>query len=370
MATQQLTPQQINNVVLHTLKTSPAIAVKTATIGTFTPDASGNVTAQAIRVGLLKAFLIRVKTQVNATAAVTLNPVGQYNLLSKLVYSDTSNTVRHSLSGVQLTEYTKRRYGAVPGNFAVDNVGNAATLNALNFSNPLTTFPASVAAAGNAPIEMWYRLPIAEDITGELNGIEAMAVTNNTASLTMTLNTGAVTDNLHSIASGAVTFTNTTVTVYQEYFGGSLPTDAAGNIIVPPLSGANKYRLISNSPNISVSQNARTMIALDQPYSYLGASLMFAVNGTAGPSSSAGGTPDLATIGFFSDAETPVYELPPSTRMLFNHAKSNSTFRGFYPYDFTTRPVNAQTAGLFYVAFTPAVAGAYTFRLLLETLGA
>ena len=372
MATQQATPAQINATIVNILRSSPAVAIKTATIGSFTPDSSGNITVQAIRVGMLKSFLIRVKTKLNNAnaTAVNINPVGQYNLLSKIVYTDTSNSVRHSLSGAELTDYTLRRYGVIPGNFSVQNVGNATPLNALNFDNPVTNLPAKVAAAGNAPAEFWYRLPITEDVTGNMNGIEAMAITNNTASLTVSMNSGSVVDTVNSLGSGALTLSNTVVTVYQEYFGGALPSDNAGNILVPPISAATKFRLVSNGSNVSMAQNARSMIALDQPLTYLSAMMTFTVNGVAGPVSSAGGTPDLASTGFFSDAETPVYENSPSIRALFTHAKGNVTMRGMYPFDFSSRPVVAQTAGLFYIGFTPAVAGTYGQRLLLETLGA
>jgi P3 major capsid protein len=207
-------------------------------------------------VGLITGFLIKVQGTIHngdATATINRTQLGASNLLSQIVFTDLTNTVRVQTTGWHMGLLNSAKQPLVFGGAYAPNVP-------VNYGNNWTvqSAPASVAAGADAAVQFYYYLPLAyapNDLTGSMFA----QVVNAQASIQVTINPTPVTavgqDATLAVYSGSATAgwkagTTVTVTVWQFYYD-QLPRIAAGQpldpqygpYIMPKIDLSNIYEL-------------------------------------------------------------------------------------------------------------------------------
>ena len=236
---------------MQLLSAAQPIAQQIFTTTIAAPGNANNIVQIAPRLaGLLKRFKVYITGTANnteATAGVAaITPLGLANLLSNVQFVDTANNTRINTSGWHLDQIATMKYGRPYGGvfgtspIALQGLGN-------NFG--VINKPATIAVASSEPFAAVFDVPISYS-DADLRGAVNLNVTNATASLQLTLNPApfvATGDSTLAVFSGATgTITNVTVTVFQEYLT-NLPTNAAGQLILPPMDMSTVYTLLTTN---------------------------------------------------------------------------------------------------------------------------
>jgi P3 major capsid protein len=207
-------------------------------------------------VGLITGFLIKVVGTIHngdATNALALTNFGASNVLSQLVFTDLTNTVRIQTAGWHMGLLNSAKQPLVFGGAYMPNVP-------VGYGNnwKVQSAPASVAAGADAAIQFYYYMPLAyapNDLTGSMFA----QVVNAQASLQVTINptpcSGPGTDPTLAVYAGSASGvwkagTTVTVTVWQMYYD-QLPRIASGQpldpqygpYIMPKIDLSNIYEL-------------------------------------------------------------------------------------------------------------------------------
>lgn len=189
-------------------------------------------------VGLITGFLIKVSGTIHngdATNAVTRTQLGASNLLSQIVFTDLTNTVRVQTTGWHLGLLNSAKQPLVFGGAYAPNVP-------VNYGNNWTVQSAgqSVAAGADQAVQFYYYLPLSY-APNDLTGAMFAQVVNAQASVQVTINPSPVAapgqDATLAVYSGSASAgwkagTNVVVTVWQFYYD-QLPRIASGQPLDP-----------------------------------------------------------------------------------------------------------------------------------------
>lgn len=201
-------------------------------------------------VGLIRGFLVKVSGTIrstHATGTLARTEFGMANVLSRIAFTDLSNTVRIQTSGWHLAFVNSAKQPLVFGGAYSPNVP-------INYGSnfDVQTGPATVAANNtDAAVQFYYYVPLSYS-KNDLRGAMFAGVVNATAQLQLTINPNPVSasgDATLAIYKGVASGTGgwksgalVTVTVWQDYID-QLPTDRAGNVILPPIDMNTIYEL-------------------------------------------------------------------------------------------------------------------------------
>lgn len=206
-------------------------------------------------VGLIKGFLIKVAGSIANTAGsgtLALTAFGASNVLSQIIFTDLTNTVRVQTAGWHMGLINSAKAPLVFGGAYAPNVP-------VNYGNNwvVQTAPSTIAFGTNQVVQFYYYLPLAysqQDLTGAMFG----AVVNAQAQIQITINptpvmaagtdaTLAVYQGTGAGVGGWLAASTVTVTIWQNYLD-QLPQSSQasgqfGNYVLPQLDLSNIYEI-------------------------------------------------------------------------------------------------------------------------------
>lgn len=316
--------------------------------------ANGNIVNVPVRnVGLIKGFLAQVKGTMKNTGAgpATRTELGACNLLSQVVFTDLSNTVRIQTAGWHIHFVNSAKQALVFGGTYAPNipVGYGNNWN-------VQTCPATVAAGADAEVSFFYYIPLAYS-KDDLRGAMFASVVNSTSTLSLTVNAApfvAAGDATLAVFSGAAggwkDATNVTVTVWQNYLD-QLPRDQNGGYILPPLDMNTIYEL-KNTAQSSMVVNQDFGIPYANFRTFVSTFLIYNNNGVLNTGS------DINYFALRAANTTEIFKYPPNVAALL----ARTTFyadlpKGCYYFDYRSRPINTQQFGNMELTVNPAAVG-------------
>jgi hypothetical protein len=276
-ANAQAQAAQLNSLARTMIKARAVKMTQQIFSQTFTPAAGQNVsqsnpviTVNPRNVGLIKGFWVKIAATINNGSAVQidLTDFGPANILSQIQFNDLNNNTRIQTTGWHVAFINSVKARRPFGEALVAGTGIASgpnTNDAINYGNNWTQqiqAPAIIAAAGNAPVIMWYWVPLAysED---DLRGSVYANVVNATMQLLLTPNptptVANATDATSAVYVGHIAgsvalavISAMTVTVYQVYMD-QLPMGQNG-VLLPVLDLSTIYEL-KNTVNTAIVAN-------------------------------------------------------------------------------------------------------------------
>lgn len=317
----------------------------------------GSVITQQLRnVGLIKRLLVRITANVTAGAAVggqALTPLGLANLISNVQFTDLANNTRINTTGWHLIAVSSAKRRRVFG-------ASYTSDTPFGYGNIYTTVqqaPATIAANGNANIQLMLEIPFAysdHDLRGAIFG----SVTQSTMQVAITLNpnmfvatgsdpTLAV---YQSAAANTAGLNSVAVQIYQNYLDQG-PRDPNGLPVLPMLDLGTAYILnntssalpVANQDNATPFINARQFQSLTFVYDNAGTLNI--------------GT-DINSIAIVSANYTNIKKVDPFTAAFFGRNIIGDDFpKGMYYLDFRHRPVDTDQYGNMQFIFNPSSVG-------------
>lgn len=356
------------------------------------------VTVNPRNVGLILGFWVKVTGTVtnNGATAILLTDFGPANVLSQIQLNDLSNNTRIQTMGWHLNfinSWKQRRAfssalvgitGKVSG-LQIAGTG-PATLTYQGQDSPtnyganwstISAPPSIAGSAGTGVVTMWYYVPLAYNPdnpnTPDLRGAIYANVVNATMQLFLSLpgvfGTSLVAafgaDSTLSVyqqstnTSVSATFTNVTISVYQDYID-QLPIGNNG-VLLPILDLATIYELkYTNASAISSGQ--------DFPYQYANfreflSTIAVYVN-TASTGARAVGT-DINYWALQSANFTNIWKVEPALPSIFTRQHMGLDYPpGTYMFDSRGRPISTTQYGNMQLVLNASTAGIGAYELI------
>jgi len=293
----QMTPQQLNTIARAAIRARAVKMTQPIFSSTFTA-ASGNISTVQPNVnviprnvGMILGFWVKIAATVTNGSAVQINltDFGPANVLSQIQFTDLSNNNRIQTTGWHINFVNSIKARRPFGSAIVRTTGDDSPVNyGANFAG-VPTAAATIAAAGNTVVTMWYWVPLAYS-DHDYRGAVYANVVNATMQLQLTFNPTPVvangTDSTSAVyvgnAAGSVALaviSAVTVTVYQTYLD-QIPA-GPGGVLLPILDLGTIYELKSTVVNGMVANQ-------DFPYQYanfrdfISTTAVYVNNGTTG----------------------------------------------------------------------------------------
>lgn len=262
MSQTQMTPMQANTLARNTIwrRSKPIFQqVTTRNFATITAGTSTIMTVNPLQIGFLRQFVVVVTgTVTNNTTGITLNRTtnGADNLLTNITFNDFTGNPRHNCSGRSLSYVESMKYNRIPGAaYTSDSVEGYVSNVASNAA------PATIAGSGGTGVvTRVFEIPVMQDLGQQMAGGLWLGVNNQSTLLNLTItNTPAVAstgDPLTACYMGATagaitaTFTNVTVTVYQDYWN-NVPVDNKGNPMLPQQDIQTAYMITETNSGLT-----------------------------------------------------------------------------------------------------------------------
>ena len=349
-AQQQITPQQQNIMARQTIirqAVDMMLPIFSQSYSNANLQGPGTVINLPPRnVGLIKKFLIEVSGTITPAGTAVLTSVGGGAFFSQIVFTDLSNQQRISTTGwhLQAVSSAKRRrpFGAAVALDAPDPFATPGTRqpNPFGYGNNTDAIflPATISAA--TPFRLYFEVPLAytdHDLRGAIYG----NVTNATMNLQLTVNqnlfttTGArnVQRGMYSSA-GAVTLTNFTVTVYQNFLD-QLPIAQQGGPVLPLLDLSTAY-LLNNTAVSSIVQNQDNPITYANFRDFMSTFVIY-----DDPADFTSVTSPITWWSLQSANYTNIFKVDPTTNYVTSRMIIGDDFPlGSYYFDYRNKPVS------------------------------
>jgi hypothetical protein len=235
--------------------------VTTKSFASVTAGQQTQVVVNPLQVGFVRRFLVEISgTITNTTAGVALTKTanGVSNLLKNVTFNDFTGNPRHNASGRAFEYVEAYKYQRIPGAALTSDQVNGFGSNVASNTGPNLTVSGGATPAGT--FTHVFEIPIMQDTGQQMAGGLWLATNNQTTLLTLTLQDTPVVQStgdpltavLIGSTAGAVTFTytNVTVTVWQEYWN-NVPNDKQGNPILPGLDVTTAYMITESNSGLS-----------------------------------------------------------------------------------------------------------------------
>lgn len=336
-----------------------------------TPASQNVVNIPVNPVGLITGFLIKVAGTIRNTdgaLSLTRTGFGASNILSQIIFTDLTNTVRVQTAGWHLGLIDSAKNPLVFGGAYAPNVpvgyGNNWTVQSA---------PATIASGGtDAAVQFYYYLPLAYSPT-DLTGAMFAQVVNAQASIQVTINptpcVAAGVDATLSVYSGTASAgwksgTTVTVTVWQFYYD-QLPRLSAGQTdpqygpyLMPKIDLSNIYEL-KNVAMGGLVQSQDFGIPYANFRTFLSTAVIFDNGGTLNVGS------DVNYWALRASNTTQIFQYGPNEAALF----ARSTFQadppaGCYYFDSRNSPIQTQNFGNMQLFLNPSVVNANASLLI------
>lgn len=260
MAQQQYTPAQLNQLARAAIKATAVDMTQSIFSNTFPASGTQNLASTTPvvnviprNVGLIKGFWVKIVANIHNGSGVQidLTDFGPANLLSQIQFNDLNNNTRIQTTGWHMaflnSVKSRRPWGAA----LVKATGEDSPIAyGSNWTQQIKA-PATIAAAADGTVTMWYFVPLAYS-DDDLRGSVYANVVNATMQLNLSFNPTPVVangaDSTSAVyvgdAAGSVALaviSSATVTVYQNYLD-QLPRTNAG-VLLPILDLATIYEM-------------------------------------------------------------------------------------------------------------------------------
>lgn len=242
----------------------------------YIPGQATTINVPVNPVGLLTAFGIRVRMNVQQTGAEThtRQPLGASALFSQINFTDGDNTMRHSCTSWHLHQVATARYQAVNGAAYTTD-----TPTGIGNNYPVFAAANTIGAAAT-DITAYFELPISYS-RDDLRGAVFLNTTLTTSQLTLTLNpnffataTGNAAQSGYKSSSAVLPKINSyTIEVYQ-FFYNNLPM-ANGYYILPNSSLATLYGITTVTPNGGFAAGSEYQIPYGNNRSFLSSIILY-----------------------------------------------------------------------------------------------
>jgi hypothetical protein len=360
---QQITPQQ-QNIMARSAIISQAVDM-TLPIFSQSYSAANNqgpgtvINLPPRNVGLIKKFLIEVSGTITPAGTATLTALGGGNFFSQVVFTDLSNQQRISTTGWHLqaiaTAKRRRPFGAAAALDAPDPFAGATRQpNPMGYGNNTDAMylPASISAA--TAFRLYFEVPLAytdHDLRGSIYG----NVTNATMNLQLTVNpvmfttTGArnVQRGMYSSA-GAVTLTNFTVTIYQNFLD-QLPIAQQGGPVLPLLDLSTAY-LLNNTAISAIVANQDNPITYANFRDFMSTTVIY-----DDPADFSSVTSPITWWSLQSANYTNIFKVDSTTNYITSRMIIGGDFPlGAYYFDYRNKPVSTIQYGNMQLLVNPA----------------
>jgi len=300
--------------------------------------------------------------------------LGPANVLSQVQFNDLNNNTRIQTPGwhINFINSVKSRRPFLTSLVRTTGIDSPINYGA-NWTAADITAPATIAAAGNGSVVMWYYVPLAyteDDLRG--------AVYANVVNATMQLNlsfagqfgTKVAADNgtdstlamyvgAAAGSTAAVTLTSATITVYQEYYD-QLPMGPNG-VLLPITDLATIYELKQTTQSSIVAGQ-------DFPYQYanfrnfLSTVIGYVNNGTTG---ARGTGADLNYLALQSANFTNIWKVEPALQALLTRQHLQTDMPpGFYYFGTRNRPISTTQYGNMQLIINPITATNNPYELV------
>jgi hypothetical protein len=376
----QMNAQQLNALSRSLIKARAVEMLQSVFANTYTSPANQNISASqpvvAVpprNVGLIRGFWVKVVANVSNGSAVQINltDFGPANLLSQISFLDLNNNTRIQTTGWHMNFVNTIKERQPFGTAIVRTTGMDSPINyGSNFLGDISA-PATIAAAGNGTITMWYYVPLSYS-KDDLRGAIYANVLNATMQLNLTFNPIPVvangTDSTSAIyvgnAAGAVglaVISSATVTVYQDYLD-QLPVGQNGVVLLPLLDLATIYELKNTTLTAIVANNE-----FPAQYSNFRDFLStFAVYVNTGATGARGVGLDINYWSLQSANFTNIFKMEPALVKLKNERRAIMADYppGVYYFGYRERPVSTVQYGNMQLILNALTAGAGAYLML------
>jgi len=390
---QQLSAVQINALARQAIKQRSVRMLQAIFSQTVTPANQNTLTINPRNVGLINGFWVKVVATVHNGSAVQIDKsdFGPANVLSQIQFNDLSNNTRIQTSGWHMhlvnSWKSRRAFASALTGVRGTNTGNQTTANTyfgedspIAYGSNFTRIsaPATIAAAADGTITMWYYVPLAYNPDNpnvpDLRGSVYANVVNATMQLflsfagsngvSVAVANGA--DSTQAIYFGdaagsvaAVTLSSATVTVYQDYWD-QLPVGNQG-VLLPITDLATIYELKLTTAN-------GMQAGADFPYQYanfrefLSTAVVYVNNGTTG---ARGVGADINYWALQSANFTNIWKIEPTLAALMaaQHLQVDLP-PGTYFFDSRNRPISTTQYGNMQLILNPITAANTPYELV------
>lgn len=377
-STPNLTPQQLNAIARAAIKARSIKMTQQIFSQTFTPAAGQNVsqlqpvvTVNPRNVGLIKGFWVKIVATVTNGSAVQINltDFGPSNVLSQIQFNDLNNNTRIQTTGWHLAFLNSIKGRRPFGASLVKTTGEDSPINyGSNWAGQIVA-PATIAAAGNGTVTMWYWVPLAysED---DLRGAVYANVVNATMQLNLTFNTVPTvqngTDSTNAMyignaagATAAAVISAATVTVYQVYLD-QLPVGNAG-VLLPILDLATIYEM-KNTVATGINAGQDFPVQYSNFRDFLST---FAIYVNTAATGARGTGADINTFALQSANFTNIWKKEPALIALENRGHLQTDFPpGTYYFGSREKPISTTQYGNMQLVLNPITAGAGAYLAL------
>lgn len=309
-----------------------------------------------ILVGFLCGFIVEVTGTITNTGsgALTRTPNGSDNLVSNVQFNDFTGNPRHNCSGRAYSFIESCKWHHMPGaSYTSDTTNGYAGAVGSNIC------PATIANGGNASVSHVFHIPCMENNEMAMAGGLYLGVNNQNTLLKISLNPNAVVagagaaDPLTAVYTGTSgTFTNATVTVYQEYWIDMPKYKGTDKYILPVEDLETSYMITELNSGMALSANAMTYWTLPTFSELLGFYWSYDNNNVLNPAT------DWSRAGVYVSNFATVREYDPNTLDRVTRDQCHSSFpQGSYGFFWRQHPLNVDVYPSLQFGFQPTSVG-------------
>lgn len=373
---QKVSPAQINFGARQAIK-AVSVRMTQQIFSQSSLQTTPTVTVKPQNVGLILGFWVQVILTVNNGSAVTLNltDFGPANALSNIQFLDLNNVTRINTPGWHMNFVNTAKMHRPFGSALVRTTGFDSPINYGSLAASDISAPATIAAAGNGTVTMWYYVPLAYS-NDDLRGCVYANVVNATMQLQLSLPGSygvqlAVangTDSTQAIYVGAaagsvasVALTGATINVWQVYYDQLPRNPADGSLILPITDLATAYEIKQTTQSSIVTGQ-------DFPYQYanfrdfLSTMAVYVNTGATGARTS--GT-DINYWALVAANLTPVWKIPPALAYLKQRNDIQVDMPpGVYYFESRERPISTTQYGNMQLMLNASTAGTGAYELI------